>query len=117
MKRLLIALALASATACTPIPAPNTVADLTTLDEQGALGVELAYRAFRTAVEFGVDARLVQAPLARCLAALDNTAYSAVQATRAAYRAGNASNYLAASEQARTAISTALATLGRRSCS
>lgn len=88
---------------------PGQVADRTVLDEQGALGVELAYKAFRTALEVAVDAGLLRGERATQAAALDNRAYAAVQAARAAYRAGNAANYQRAVTEARAAIDAALA--------
>lgn len=93
---------------------PGAVASQTVLDEQGALGVELAYKAFRTALEVATDAKLLRGAAATKAAALDNRAYAAVQAARAAYRAGNATTYAQAVIDARAAISTALAAIGRK---
>lgn len=116
MKRLLFLAPLALA-ACTPPtsipPAPSTVADKTTLDEQGMLAVELAYKAARMAVETGVDTGLVHGAAAARFASLDNTAYAALQAVRAAYRTGNATNYANALTQARSAITGLLALAGK----
>lgn len=88
---------------------PGQVADRTVLDEQGALGVELAYKAFRTALEVATDAGVLRGQRATQAAALDNRAYAAVQAARAAYRAGNAASYARAVTDARAAINAALA--------
>lgn len=88
---------------------PGQVADRTVLDEQGALGVELAYKAFRTALEVATDAGVLRGQRATQAAALDNRAYAAVQAARAAYRGGNATSYRQAVDEARAAINAALA--------
>lgn len=88
---------------------PGQVAQQTVLDEQGALGVELAYKAFRTALEVAVDAGVLKGANATKAATLDNRAYAAVQAARAAYRAGNAASYAQAVTEARAAINAALA--------
>lgn len=85
--------------------APVAVADQTVLDEQGALAVELAYKAARLAVETAVDAGLIKGERATKLAELDNKAYAAVLTARRAYRAGNATSYGAALAEARIAVS------------
>lgn len=116
MRKLLFACALVCAplAACTTTgglqapPPPATVANGTILDEQAAQGVELAYSAFRTALEFAVDTGRVKGEAATRAAALDNRAYAATQAVRAAYRAGNSASYLAAAREARAAITAAL---------
>lgn len=88
---------------------PAAVANQTALDEQGAIGVELAYKASRTAMEVAVDAGLLKGPRAAQMADLDNRAFAAVTGVRAAYRAGNASNYYVAIADARAAITAMLA--------
>lgn len=105
-------LAVAALTACTipagtgSIPsAPVVAADKTVLDEKAALGAELAYQAARTAAELAVDAGLIKGETARKVADADNRAYRALGAARAAYRAGNASSYSAALDEARAAVS------------
>lgn len=97
------------------LPAPETIANRTVADEQAAIGVELAYKAFRTALELGVDAGVITGPRARLAADADNRAYAAVQAMRAAYRGANAGGTLAAAAEARTAIAQALLALKGRS--
>lgn len=107
MKRLLIAVSLALVLpGCTPgaINSPGSVANATVLDEQSALGAELAYKAARIAMETAVDAGLIKGARATQVAALDNRAYAAVVAVRAAYRAGNASAYTTAAIEARRAV-------------
>lgn len=110
------------------VPAsPAAVADKTTLDEKGALGLETAYsaaaRLATVAFKVGIVApskdadvkranfcQLVLAGLAVVtdrggqVAALDCKAYSALQKVRAAYDAGNATSYAAAFEQAKRLI-------------
>ncbi len=93
---------------------PGAVADTTVLDEQGALGVELAYKAFRTALEVATDAGVLKGANATKAAALDNRAYAAVGAARAAYRAGNATSYAQAVTDARAAINAALGAIGSK---
>lgn len=118
MKRLaLILAAAASLAACSPtvtdsvgrIPtAPAVAANATVLDEQVGATVELAYKAFRIALETATDAGLIRGERARQAAALDARAYALTQAVQAAYRAGNASGYVAAALEARRAIEQAL---------
>lgn len=102
----LAALALASCAPLTVGTGPAPIADSTILDEKAALGVELAYKVARTLAETAVDVGLVKpgTPLARRVADADNRAYAAVQAARAAYRAGNAASYGAAVSQALGAV-------------
>lgn len=115
MRSLFFAAALALSACATPtvLPPPVEVADRVILDEQAALGAELAYKAVRTAVELAVDAGVIKGERARQVAALDRRAYSAVRAVRAAYVAGNASSYTAAAVTARSAVGDLLALIGR----
>ena len=114
---LLVAAPLALA-ACATLPAaptsPGQVADQTVLDEQGALGVELAYKAFRTALEVAVDAGVLHGAAATKAADLDARAYLATLAARGAYKAGNATDYARAVSDARAAINAALAAIGSK---
>lgn len=117
MKRL-IALALISAlSACGSIstipPAPASVADQTTLDEQGALAAELAYKAARVAIETGVDAGFIRGAAAARIAALDAKAYAALGVVRRAYEAGNAASYATALTSARSAVAELLTLTGK----
>lgn len=123
MKRIaLVIAAAASLVACTPgstglggLPAaPEQVADRVVLDEQAAIGVELAYKALRTAIEVATDAGLIRGPRATQMATLDNRAYTLVQSTRAAYRAGNAAGYATAAAEARAAIDQAISAIRGR---
>lgn len=96
------------------IPAsPAAVADSSTLDEQGALAAELAYKAARVAVETGVDAGLIRGATAAKVAKLDRQAFAALGLVRKAYDAGNAASYTSALTAARAAISDLLTLTGK----
>ena len=73
-----------------PPPAPVTVADRTVLDEQALTALELAYKGGRMAAEAGVDLGLIRGEVALKVARIDEQAFTALGAARAAYRAGNA---------------------------
>ncbi|WP_375194631.1 hypothetical protein [Sphingobium sp.] len=102
---------------CTPVntipPAPGAVADKTTLDEQGALAAELAYKAARIAIETGVDAGLIRGATAAKIATLDAKAYAALGIVRKAYAAGNAASYASALTTARAAVADLLTLTGK----
>ena len=113
MRKLIIAalapLALAGCSTLANIPAsPNVVADKTLLDERGAIAVESAYKAAGLALETAVDAGALSGADAAKAAKLEQRAYDAVRAVRAAYDAGNASGYGAALVEARAAVAAAL---------
>lgn len=114
------ALALAALTACNlpdvgSVPAsPGAVADKTSLDERAAFAAELAYEAFRTAAEVGVDAGLIKGERAVAIANIDSRAYQALMVARAAYEAGNAESYASALSNARAAIADGLALIKGR---
>ena len=91
--------------------APVEVANQTVLDERGAIAAEVAYKAFRTAVEFATDAGMLTGANAKRAAHFDNLAYAAVGAARAAYRAGNAESYQKAVDEALKAVGAALASI------
>jgi len=112
MKRIIIAAALALAgCSFSPPSTPSTVAQATVLDEKIAIGAELAYKAARLAAETGVDAGLIKGAKADRVADADNRALTAVQAVRAAYRAGNAASYSATAKEAQNAVSAMLAAI------
>lgn len=117
MNRLIPLALLCALPACTPVntipPAPGTVADKTTLDEQGALAAELAYKAARIAIETGVDAGLMRGATATKIASLDAKAYAALQIVRKAYAAGNAASYTSALITARAAVADLLTLTGK----
>jgi len=104
----------ASAADAVHASAPASFADRTVLDEQAALGVELAYKAARLAMETGVDAGLIKGETARRAAELDNRAFLAVATVRQAYAAGNADSYRQALTEARGAISDLMAVKGAK---
>lgn len=113
MKLLMIPLAMALS-ACNPLaiptpPAsPSAVANTTKLDEQAAISVELAYQAANRAVFFASRAGVLSADAKLRAADADNIAYKAVLGVRAAYDAGNATSYGAASVKAQQAVTTML---------
>ena len=91
------------------LPAPVAVADRTVLDEQGLTALELAYKGGRIAAEAGVDLGFIRGEVALKVAALDDKAFRALGAARAAYRAGNSENYSAAMREGQAAITGLLA--------
>ncbi len=93
------------------VPPPVTYADKTILDEKGGIAVELAYQAWRTAVEIAVDTGFLKGAKAARVAEIDRRAYAATLAVQAAYRAGNAARYTAAVTEAKAAIEAGLAVL------
>lgn len=118
MRRLLLAAAVSlSLTGCQGLGAlmapPAVTANQTVLDEQGAIGVELAYKAARLAMETVVDAGFLKGERATRAMAADNAAFAAVTTVRAAYRAGNAQSYGIAMAEARAAVTSMLAAIGR----
>jgi len=92
-------------------PPPSTVTNASTLDEKLALGVESLYKVARTAAEFAVDHKLIKGERATQVAAVDNAAYKAVLACRAAYSASNATSYAQAAAEATGAIAALLSIL------
>lgn len=106
MKYLLL-LAPLTLAACTPggltsVPTtPAAVADQTVLDEKGAIAAETAYTIAARGAALAIRTGAVSDPaIIQRIGQLDRQAYSAVQATRAAYEAGNAASYKAAFDQA-----------------
>ena len=84
--------------------APQDVAARTALDEQAALGVELAYQAAALAGRTALRADLLPAEQRPAVRAADARAYAAVAAVRRAYDVGNARSYAEALPLARDAI-------------
>lgn len=89
-------------------PSPSAVADQTTLDERGAIAVEIAYQAAARAVEALTDAGLIEGAAATRVAEVDRKAFAAVQAARTAYDAGNSASYAEALAKARSEIAALL---------
>ncbi len=116
MKPVIIAAALALS-ACgvteapTIIPAPVELANRTTADEQIAVGIEQGYKAFRLAIELGVDTGVIKGDRAVRAAAADQRAYAAVLTVRQAYRTANEGGFIAAARSANATIAAAIATV------
>ncbi len=113
MLKIIIAMSLGLSGCTTIAPAalqPVTYADQTKIDEQVGLTVTLAYTAAARAAALAISTGLVKdrATIAR-IGHLDQRAYNAVLAVRAAYEAGNSANYLSALTQAQAAIADLLA--------
>ena len=116
MRRLYLTLAAAlsmAVAACSTIasipPSPAAVADSVKLDEQIGLSLTLAYTASAKAAGLAITtAAALGKPFApatvKRIGELDTIAFAAVTAVRAAYKAGNATSYLAAISKARSAI-------------
>lgn len=106
---LLAPLALAGCATIAALPSsPDQAANATLLDERGAIAVETAYQAAGLALESAVDAGALTGADAVRAAELEQRAYDAVRAVRAAYDAGNAASYTAALANAREAVAAAL---------
>lgn len=114
MKLILIPLSLALAS-CTgsaglgALPPPAAIAERTVADEQAGQGAELAYKAFRTALEIAVDTGFLKGAAATRAAELDRRAFAALKVARKAYTTANSGDYLQAVKNARSAIDAALA--------
>lgn len=93
---------------------PVEVCDRSQLDENAGIAVETAYKAWRIALELGVDTGLVKGALATKLAALDRTAYGLTLATQNAYKACNAAGYVSAARDANAAVQAAITALRNR---
>lgn len=109
MKRLLLAtcLALAPLAGCVGLSdmpnikgGPGVIANQTVLDEKTGIAIETAYSAAAEAATLAIRAGVVSPATAQRIADVDRRAYAAVQATRAAYDAGNSSSYQVAAAQA-----------------
>ena len=130
IKRLLFPLVALALAACTPatvadrvvtggavaadvagVTPPAVYADKTILDEKAGIGVELAYKAWRTAVEIAVDTGFLKGAKAAHVAELDKRAYAATLAVQAAYRAGNADRYATAVGEAKASIEAGIAAM------
>jgi hypothetical protein len=115
MKRLLIAFAALSLAGCNAtagpitVPTPVEYANRTAVDEQAAVGVENAYKAFRLALELGVDTGVIKGERAVRAAKADHTAYNALLVLRSAYKTANSEDFLAAARSANIAIAQGIA--------
>lgn len=117
IRRLLLALAVPLAlvvSGCAGSTIPGAPVDLTeqvVLDEKALLGVEVAYKASRLAMETAVDAGALEGSAAAHAAELDNRAYQAVVAARRAYDAGNSASYDEAIANALAAVNGIMAVI------
>lgn len=115
MNRLILASCIAlglSACQVTPpasIPAPVELASRTAADEQIAIGVENGYKAFRLAIELGVDTGVIKGTRATLAAAADQRAYAALLTLRTAFKTANATDFLTAARAANSAVEQAIA--------
>jgi hypothetical protein len=91
------------------ISGPVIFADRTTADETAGQSIELAYKAARLTVETLVDSGVIHGAAAAKVQVLNRKAYAAVQAARAAYRAGNADSISKAVKEANAAVAQLLA--------
>ena len=121
MRRSLIAFAALALAACSTVPsgstigdlvtttAPSTYANRTAADEQAAVAVENGYKAFRLAVELGVDSGIIKGERAVMAAKADQCAYTALLVFREAYRSANSTDLLTAGRSVNIAIEQAIA--------
>lgn len=91
------------------LAAPVQAAEQTSMDEQAALAAELAYQAGALAAKTAIEAGWLRPDQAGRVRAAEGRAYDALLGVRAAYRAGNSSDYGAALSNARAAVSALLA--------
>jgi len=109
------ALALSACKATAPsigvIPTPVETVDRTAADEQVAVGIEQGYKAFRLALELGVDTGVIKGPRATLAAAADRRAYAAVLTARQAYKTANAAAFITAARSANATLAAAIATV------
>lgn len=93
---------------------PVAVCDKTTLDEQAGIGVELAYKTWRTVGETLTDWGYIKGTKATKVAALDNKLYNLTLAEQNAYKACNSTDYFAAITQIKAAIKNGYALYGSK---
>lgn len=117
MKKLLFMICALALSACTAVPvstAPATYANMTVVDEQAAVTAHLAYKAFRLAVETGINAGAIKGATATRVAALDNQIYAALQTVDAAYATGNAADIASAVGAFNTTLTVGYTAVGGR---
>jgi hypothetical protein len=98
---LLLAAMCSYLTACGPLPSPRSATSQTVLDEKLAIGAEASYQ---TANLIGSGLVSVGVLTVDKFKTLDNAAYTALEAVRAAYDAGDASSYAAALARLKSAV-------------
>jgi hypothetical protein len=91
------------------IPTPVELASRTAADEQAAVASESAYKAFRLALELGVDTGVIKGERAARAAKADQTAYTALLVMRAAYKTANREDWINSLRSANIAIEQAVA--------
>lgn len=100
MRKFILLCALVSAVplaSCAGIPtSPGDITAQTKIDEQLAVGADLAYKGFRLTVETGVQSGLIKGQLAARLADVDNRLFSAYTLVANAYEAGNSQSLASA---------------------
>lgn len=94
-----------------PFAKPIEMADKTNLDEKIGFAVEVAYSAWRTSVEIGVDSGAITGARATWAREMDVTLYRLVLKVRRAYWTANAESYQDAVAEANELIEAALAQL------
>ncbi|WP_309646609.1 hypothetical protein [Phenylobacterium sp.] len=114
MKTLLALSAALALGACTPtnvtsIPAPVELAGRTAVDEEARNGIELGYKAFRLALELGVDTGAIKGARATRARAANVAAYRSVGVMRQAYATANQADWLAAARSANIAVEQGIA--------
>ena len=115
LKTFFAAILAVSLTACSvvgptgSIPAPVELADRTAKDEQAAIAIENGYKAFRLAVELGVDTGVIKGERAAAVAKADQCAYAALLVFRQAYKTANSADLVAAGRNVNAAIDQAIA--------
>lgn len=91
--------------------APSQVCDRTTWDETAGSAVELGYKGFRLAVEFGVDAGKIKGATATRAREANRKLFGLTQAVQRAYASCNSAGYLQAIREAKAALAQAMANL------
>jgi hypothetical protein len=96
------------------VPAPGTYTNKTVLDEKIAITAHNAYKAWRLAVETGINAGYIKGQLAVRIANVDNQLYSALTVVDQAYATGNAASYAEAIDKFNAALNDGRAIFGSK---
>lgn len=105
--------------ACDTLPAggiptsPSAVCSKTIVDEQAAVGAEVAYKTFRLAAELGVNTGAIKGATATKVAELDNRLYLYLQTAEHAYETCNSADLGAALVSFNSTLSAANAAIGK----
>lgn len=112
----LIMVACLALTACTTtaldLPSPAEVSERTVIDEQAGLSITLAYTAAAKAASVAIRTGQLSPATVKKIGEVNVRAKRLVDATRAAYLAGNAKNYATSLSQANVALSDFLKAIG-----